>query len=299
MTSELLSQIIAGMPSDFADPRDDYRDTREKFAPLHGHPLRPDTSVGLTEVGGVRAGWLSTRSGHPAPGAVLFFHGGAFVSCDLAAYQFYAEYIADWVGVPVLTVDYRLAPEHPYPAALDDCLAVYQGLLRRGQAPDRLVLVGDSCGGGLALSTLLRAREIGLPLPAGLVSLSGWIDLDTAGYGPDGPVTRDPFITEGFLRARASDYLGVKGDPHDVGASPGRAVLDGLPPLLFQVGETDVCRIDAERVSERAQDAGVDAQLDVVAGGVHGVQGLVNLGVPEAMAAWRSVRVFTDTFLPR
>jgi monoterpene epsilon-lactone hydrolase len=299
MTSELLNQVISGMPADFADPRDDYLKTREKFAPLHSQPLKPDTSVRISEVGGVRVGWLTSSSSDPDRGAVLFFHGGAFVSCDLAAYLFYAEFIADGVGVPVLTVDYRLAPEHPYPAALDDCMAAYEGLLDQGQAPDRLVFVGDSCGGGLALATLLRARDGGLPLPAGLVCLSGWIDLDTCGYGPDGPHTPDPFISEGFLRARASDYLGAGGDPHGAWASPGRAALDGLPPLLFQVGETDVCRLDAERASGRARDAGVDAQLDVVAGGVHGIQGLVSLGVPEAVAAWQSVRRFTDGCLPR
>ncbi len=298
MTSELLNEVISGMPADFADPRDDYLKTREKFAPLHSQPLEPDTSVRISEVGGVRAGWLTSSSSDPDRGAVLFFHGGAFVSCDLAAYLFYAEFIADGIGVPVLTVDYRLAPEHPYPAALDDCMAAYEGLLGQGRAPDRLVFVGDSCGGGLALATLLRARDGGIPLPAGLVCLSGWIDLDTRGYGPDGPRTPDPFISEGFLRARALDYLGAGGDPHGAYASPGRAALDGLPPLLFQVGETDVCRLDAEQASVRARDAGVDAQLDVVAGGVHGIQGLVNLGVPEAVAAWRSVRSFTDGFLP-
>jgi epsilon-lactone hydrolase len=298
MTSELLSQIIAGMPEDFADPLDDHLATREKFAPLHGHPLQTDTSVRITDFGGVQAGWLSRPSSDPGRGAVLFVHGGGFVSCDLAAYLFYAEYIADWVGVPVVTVDYRLAPEHHYPAALDDCMAVYQGLLYDGYSPDRLVLLGDSCGGGLAMATLIKARQVGLPLPAGLVSLSGWIDLDTSGYGSEAPDRRDPFITEGFLRARARDYLGEGGDPHGVLASPGRADLKGLPPLLLQVGETDVCRRDAERVSEHARVAGVDVQLDVVAGGVHGVQGLVNLEVPEAVAAWESVRVFTDTLLP-
>jgi monoterpene epsilon-lactone hydrolase len=299
MTSELLSQIISGMPADFADPHDDYLETRQKLAPLHGHALKSDTEVSIVEVGGIRAGWLSRPSSNPERGAVLFFHGGAFVSCDLAAYLFYAEFIADWVGVPVLTTDYRLAPEHPYPAALDDCLESYEGLLGEGQAPERLVLLGDSCGGGLALATLVRARATGLPMPACLVSLSGWIDLDTSGYGPDAPITRDPFITEGFLRARASDYLGDGGDSHSAWASPGRAALGGLPPLLLQVGEIDVCRRDAERVAERARRAGVDAHLDVVTGGVHGVQGLVDLGVPEAVAAWESVRSFTDTFLPR
>ena len=299
MTSELLAQVIDGMPADFAGPADDHLVTRNKMAPLHGHSLAPSTSVRIIETGGIRARWLGLPSSDPDRGTVLFFHGGAFVSCDRDAYLFYAEYIAAWVGVPVLTIDYRLAPEHPFPAALDDCTAAYRGVLNDGLAADRFIFLGDSCGGGLALAALLAARDTGLTLPCGLVSLSGWTDLDTSGYGPDGPRGRDPFITEGFLRARARDYLGPAGDLHVPGASPGRGDLSGLPPLFLQVGETDVCRRDAERLATRARDAGVDAQLDVVAGGVHGVQGLVSLGVPEAVAAWESVGRFTRALLDR
>jgi epsilon-lactone hydrolase len=296
VSSELLAQIIAGMPADFAHPDDDYLTTRAKMAPFHGHPLSEGTTIRLVDVGGVPGGWLTRPDSDPSHGAVLFVHGGAFVSCDLAAYQFYAEYVAEWIGVPVLTVDYRLAPEHPHPAALDDCAAAYRGLLDQSHPPDRVVFVGDSCGGGLALATMLRIRNTGLPLPAGVVSLSGWVDLDTAGYPETGPAGRDPFITEGFLRARARDYLGCV-DPHDPEASPARDDLAGLPPVLLQVGETDLCRLDAERMARRARDAGVDARVDVVAGGVHGVQGLVNLEVPEAVTSWRSVKEFTDGLL--
>ncbi len=297
VTSDLLGQITAGMAADFADPEDDAEVTRQKMAPLHGHPLAADSTVRQVEVGGVPAAWLSRPTSDPHRGAALFLHGGAFVSCALADYLFYAEYVAEWVGVPVLVVDYRLAPEHPYPAALDDCLAAYRGFLAEGGAPDRLICIGDSCGGGLALSLVMAARDAGLALPAGVVSLSGWIDLDTSGYGPGPRRGRDPFITEGFLRARARDYLGATGDVHGWSASPARGDPTGLPPLLLQVGETDLCRIDAERMATRAHAVGTPARLDVVAGGVHGVQGLVNLGVPEAVAAWRSVRRFTSELL--
>jgi len=299
MTSDLLRQIIAGMPADFADPQDDYLVTREKMAPLHGHALSPDSSVETGRAGGVDVARLSRPTSDIGRGLVLFLHGGAFVSCDLAAYQFYAEYIAEWIGVPVVTAGYRRAPEHPFPAALDDCLAVYRSLLDEGHDPERLICVGDSCGGGLALSTVMRAREAGLGSPAGVVSLSGWVDLDTSGYGSTPPSGRDPFITEGFLRARARDYLGPEGDLRAPWASPGRGPLHGLPPLLLQVGETDLCRRDGEALADRARAVGVDARLDVVAGGVHGVQGLVNLGVPEAIAAWESVREFADGLLDR
>jgi monoterpene epsilon-lactone hydrolase len=298
VASALLREIVAGMPEDFAHPDDDAAATRRKMAPLHGHPLADDTTVRTVTVGGVRAAWLSRPSSRPERGIVLFFHGGAFVSCDLEAYQFYAEYAAEWIGVPVLTIDYPLAPEHRFPAALDACGAVYRGLLDDGQDPGRLLCLGDSCGGGLALATVMQARDAGRPVPAGVVSLSGWLDLDTSGYGPRPRAGRDPFITEGFLRARARDYLGPAGDPHRPSASPGRGELARLPPLLLQVGETDLCRRDAAHVADRAREVGVDARLDVVAGGVHGVQGLVNLGIAEAVAAWQSVRRFADSVLP-
>lgn len=297
MTSELLAAVIDGMPADFARPDDDAATTRARMAPLHGHPLGQDTVVRFTSAGGVRCGRLSTAASRPDRGTAVFFHGGAFVSCDLEAYLFYAEYVADHLGVPVVTVDYRLAPEHRFPAALDDCVAAYAALVDDGLAPGRTVFVGDSCGGGLALATAQAAPDSGAAVPAGVVSLSGWTDLDTRGYGPDGPAGPDPFVTEGFLRSRARDYLGPQGDARDPRASPGRGRLEGLPPLLLQVGEVDVTRLDAEHLGRAARAVGTDARLDVVAGGIHGVQGLVNLGVPEAVAAWASVARFVDGLL--
>ena len=297
MTSDLLRSVVEGMPDDFAGPDDDVTTTRRQMAPLHGHPVASDTTVEILECNGVRIGRLSRPDSDRRRGVALFMHGGAFVSCDLEAYLFYAEFIATWTSVPVVTVDYRLAPEYRGPAALDDCLAVYLGLLDAGHDPTRIICIGDSCGGGLALSTVARARDEGAPVPAGIVSLSGWVDLDTTGYGSTSPGGRDPFITEGFLRARARDYVGRTGDPRAPWASPARGELAGLPPLLLQVGETDLCRLDAERLAPRARAVGVDARLDVVAGGIHGVQGLVNLEVPEAIAAWRTVRRFTDEVL--
>jgi acetyl esterase/lipase len=298
MTSDLLRAVVDGMPEGFASPDDDVNDTRAAMAPLHGHPLAPDTEVRTSAMGGVRTGRLDRPTSDASRGLALFLHGGAFVSCDLESYLFYAEFIAGWTGIPVVTVDYRLAPEHPGPTALIDCLSVYRSLIESGQDPRRLVCIGDSCGGGLALSTVMAARDEGLPIPAGVVSLSGWVDLDTAGYGPTPRSLRDAFITEGFLRARARDYVGPGGDLRVPWASPARGNLAGLPPILAQVGETDLCRLDAEGLVRRAQEVGVDARLDVVAGGVHGVQGLVNLGVPEAVHAWESVRRFTEGILP-
>jgi len=267
------------------------------LAPLHGHPLGPDTDVRVSWAGGVRCGWLSTPASRPDRGTAVFLHGGAFVSCDLGAYLFYAEFVADHLGVPVVTIDYRMAPEHTFPAALDDCTAAYVGLVAGGLDPGRTVLIGDSCGGGLALATAQAALGSAAGVPAGIVSLSGWVDLDTRGYGPGGPTGPDPFISEGFLRARARDYLGPVGDAGDPRASPARGPLSGLPPLLLQVGDVDVTRLDAEHLGRIARAAGSDARVDVVPDGIHGVQGLIGMGVPEAMAAWSSVTRFVDEVL--
>jgi acetyl esterase/lipase len=297
VTSGLLAAVLDGMPTDFAGPRADAAATRTMMAPLHGHPLRGDTAVRIATVEGVRCGWLSTPASSHERGTAVFFHGGAFVSCDLEAYLFYAEFIADHLRVPVVTIDYRLAPEHRFPAPLDDCTTAYAGLVDDGLDPERTVFVGDSCGGGLALATAQWARDSIVAGPAGVASLSGWVDLDTLGYGPEGATGRDPFISEGFLRNRARDYLGPGGDPWDPRASPSRGTLSGLPPLLLQVGEVDVTRLDAERLERAARAAGTDARVDVVQGGIHGVQGLINLEVPEAVTAWASVARFSDGLL--
>ena len=158
MASEMLQAVIDGTPADFADPADDYQAVRVKFEPFHGAPVQDGTTVEHVTVGGVPAAWV--RRGDPAPrGTALFCHGGAFVSCDGDAYLFYAEIAAMQLALDVLLVDYRLAPEHPFPAPLDDCAAAYAGLLGSGVDPASLILVGDSCGGGLALATLSRARR--------------------------------------------------------------------------------------------------------------------------------------------
>lgn len=295
--SPLLDAVVDGMPPDFAGPDDDVATTRAKMAPLHGHPLRADSEVRRVEAGGVRCAWLTNPDARHERGTAVFFHGGAFVSCTLDDYLFYAECTADHLGVPVITIDYRLAPESPFPAALDDCTAAWAGLVAGGLDPAHTLFVGDSCGGGLALACAQAARDLGTGPPAGVVSLSGWVDLDTRGYGPTGAAGADPFVSGEFLVARARDYVGPDGDLHDPRASPARGDLSGLPPLFLQVGETDVTRLDAEALGRAARAAGTDARVDVVPGGIHGVQGLVTLGVPEAVAAWASVSRFADEVL--
>lgn len=282
MRSAALQQVIDAVPADFADADDDYRAVRAKMAPFHGHPVSDDVRVREERLGDVDVQWLWCGPEEPAR-TLLFCHGGGFVSCDATAYQFYAEIIARQLNARVAIVDYRLAPEHPFPAALEDCCAAYAALYAGGIRP---AVIGDSCGGGLAVAVAQRFAPQGRA-PGAVISLCGWLNLQPADSAPE------PFISAGWLRARARDYLGdVAAD--DPRASPIYAAVDGLPPVLLQVGETDVTRPDAERLAARIEAEGGTVVLDVVEGAVHGFQGLVDL--PEAQRAWDRCRAFVDLF---
>ncbi len=300
MTSELLGQIVAAIPGDFAHPDDDAPATRDKMAPLHGHPLAPDTVVAAEAVGGVRTGRLSRPSSRPDRGLVLFCHGGAFVSCDLEAYLFYAEIVADRIGLDVVTVDYRLAPEHRGPAALDDCTAVYRGSGGGGSGPratgvPRRLLrrwAGPGHGGagrpGRAAATRGGDQPVGLGGPRHGGLRTGRPEPSATRSSPRGSCGPGPATT--WARASTPAF---PGPPRPV------ALWRGCPRCCSRSGEIDLCRRDAERLAIRARSSGVEAVVDVVDGGIHGVQGLVTVGVPEAVAAWEAVRRFTDGLLPR
>ena len=172
MASDSFNAIIDLIPNNFADPNADFHEVRKTMAPFHNHPTGSDLNIEIKDVGGVRAGWYRYDHHAQEPCVALHFHGGAYVSCPLDVYHFYGEIIARELDIPVVMPDYRLAPEHPYPAAPTDCLDAYRGLLESGVAPDKIVVLGESCGGGLAVDALLQARNEGLPMPACFTSTS-------------------------------------------------------------------------------------------------------------------------------
>ena len=221
-------------------------------------------------------------------------HGGGFVACPLSAYHFYGAMLVEQLGLRVVLPDYRLAPENPYPAAHDDCLHAYRGLLDSGVDPQRLVVMGDSCGGGLALSTLLAARDEGLPLPACFVSISGWFDLSVAQPGDGAP---DPFLSADWVRNRGRDLTAGALPLHDPRVSPAFADLGGLPPLYLPVAQHDTLRAGAWHLAAAAAEAGVAVTLESWPGAVHGWHGLVGAGVPEATAAWARAAQFIGACL--
>ena len=193
---------------------------------------------------------------------VLYLHGGGYVIGSPRSHRHLAAAIARAASAQALSLDYRLAPEHPFPAALDDAVAAYQWLLGQGVTPGRVVLAGDSAGGGLTVATLIALRERGLPRPAAGVCISPWVDLTCSGKSYATKAASDPIVTHDIITALAEAYVGSGGDRRAPLASPLYADLRDLPPLLVQVGSEEVLLDDALSLGARARAAGVDATVE-------------------------------------
>jgi acetyl esterase/lipase len=288
-----FAAALAHFPKGLAAPADTFEDVRRKFAPAHGHPPGDDVVCEPATLGGVGGVWVSPKSQPPRAGdpALLFFHGGALVSCTAPEYTFYAAWFVRATGLRAFVVDYRLAPEHRFPAALDDCAAAHRGLVASGVAPERVAFLGDSCGGGFVVTAMLRLRALGAPQPACGVALCGWLDADVSGDSALHPVGEDPFVNVEWMRARWRDYLGPAGDARAPLVSPIHADLQGLAPLLLQTGQRDTLRDDSVRLAARAGRDGVAVTLEVWPGMVHGFQGLYGT-CPEPAWAVKHVAQF-------
>jgi acetyl esterase/lipase len=222
---------------------------------------------------------------------VLYAHGGGFVACTPASYRPVTAWLARRTRRRVFAVDYRLAPEHPFPAAPDDVLAAYEWLHATGAAAGGVAVAGDSAGGNLALGLAVRLRDAGRPAPACVVAISAWADL--AAPRPD--VDHDALFRRGNFAQFAEAYLaGAPAD--DPRASPLRAPLGGLPPLLQHVGSTEILLEDARRVHEGVRAAGGESRLAVYEGAPHGWQLMAPL-VPEATASLRDAADFVAAHL--
>lgn len=202
------------------------------------------------------------------PGRLLYLHGGGYMVGSPDTHEGLVGELARRVGLRAVSVDYRLAPEHPFPAAVDDGLAAYRELLNGGIDPRDIVVAGDSAGGGLSIATLLAARDAGLPQPAAVVVFSPWADLTLAGESMRAKQGTDPLFIEADLRAYADLYVGSGDRAHPL-ASPLFADLTGLPPLLVQVGANEVLLDDAVRLAGRAGADDVEVTLEVGPGLPH------------------------------
>jgi cation diffusion facilitator CzcD-associated flavoprotein CzcO/acetyl esterase/lipase len=226
--------------------------------------------VSREELGGVRCDRVA-GDGADASRAVLYLHGGAYVGGSLRTHRGIGAQIALAGGAPVHLIDYRLAPEHPHPAALDDTLAAYRGLVDSGIDPKSIVFAGDSAGAGLALALVTRLRDAGEGLPAGLVLLNGWFDLTCSGPSMNANRRRDVGLTRPHLVESAEQYRGTA-DLRAPELSPINADLSDLPPIYLQVGTHDILMSDSDLMAERAREAGVDVGYSQYEGMWHDFQ---------------------------
>jgi epsilon-lactone hydrolase len=234
---------------------------------VSAQPLAAEIDVTAAELGGVPTAEISVE-GVESRHTVLYFHGGVYVIGD----AFLAADLASQVGrrtqARVISVDYRLAPEHPYPAAVDDALSAYEALLDSGIAPSDIAFAGESAGGGLAIATLVNARDRGLPLPVAAFVMSPYVDLTLAGTTMASKREVDPLLSPELLQARVADYTGGQ-DPSLALISPLFADLTGLPPLIIQAGSHEVLLDDAVRLAGRAASADVPVTLEITPGVPH------------------------------
>ena len=224
-------------------------------------PLPAEVTVTAAALGGVPTAEITVDGIEPQH-IVLYLHGGVYVLGD----AFQAAGLASQVGrrtrAKVISVDYRLAPEHPYPAAVDDALAAYQALLHNGTAPSDIAFAGESAGGGLAIATLVNARDHGLPLPAAAFVMSPYADLTLAGATMETKRAADPLLSRENLQSRVPDYTAGQDAALSL-ISPVFADLSGLPPLIIQAGTHEVLLDDAVRLARQAATADVAVTLDI------------------------------------
>ncbi len=253
-----LFQMLAASP--LSSPTQTLEQMRTNLdAMAHMFPPHPGVNTSPAETGGVRAEWIRPEVAD-RDRTILFLHGGGYMVGSIDSHRDLATRIAKAANMPALTIDYRLAPEHPAPAALDDALHAFRWLVNAGHAPASIAIVGDSAGGGLALATALALRDAGESMPGALACLSPWVDLacDT----PSLVNSTDPLMQPGPVGLMAMAYLAGQ-DPRTPSISPLFADLTGLPRTLIQVGGAEGLRDDGERLAGRAREAGVDVTLEV------------------------------------
>lgn len=252
-----------------------------------------------TDAAGVPAMW-AVPSGAAADRVLLCMHGGGFVGGSKYSHRKMFGHLAKAAGVRALLFDYRLLPAHTHPAQVEDATAVYRWLLDQGIRSDHVAFAGDSAGGGLAVMTQLRARDLGLPLPAATLLCSPWVDMEASGTSYESNQDRDGYFSRALVLQLAGLFLGEGGDPRDRLANPLHADLSGLGPVYAQAGGDEVLLDDARRLVEHARGAGVEAKLDVFPGMQHTFQ-MAAGRAPEAddaiarMADWARPRLGMDT----
>jgi acetyl esterase/lipase len=283
MSKEQQSQLDAILRQGRLDTAADAASVRVAFDALMARiPVPADVQQTPVEIGGV-GGIEVAIEGNETEHVILYFHGGVYVIGSATTSVPLVGDLVRRTGVNAITLDYRLAPEHPYPAAVEDARAAYEGLLKQGRDPGQIVLAGESAGGGLVVATLLASREAGLPMPSCAFLMSPYADLTLSGETLVERHSLDPVLTPEGLRVRAPEYV-ASADASDPLISPIFGDLSGLPPLLIQVGSHEILLSDALRLAARAAMTDVAVTLDVTPGVPHVFQGFAG-ALDEAAAA--------------
>jgi monoterpene epsilon-lactone hydrolase len=260
MTVGQLDSLITLLRSRPAPAVQDVAQTRarfEKMGELLGRPA--DARCEPVKAGSVPAEWVDAPGCDPSR-AVLFLHGGGYAIGSINTHRRLAYNVSAASGARVLLIDYRLAPEHPFPAAVDDTAEAWRWLLQQGFAPHRLAIAGDSAGGGLTIATLVNLRDRKLGLPGCAVAISPWVDLEGLGSSMTARAAADPMVQKDGLSWMAGLYLNGA-DPKTPLAAPLHAELGSLPPILIQVGTAETLFDDATRIAEKLHRAGVSVRL--------------------------------------
>jgi acetyl esterase/lipase len=252
-------------------------------------PLPEGWSGEETSAGGVPAEWVKGAETDPAR-VVLYLHGGGYVLGSINTHRALAARIAQASGTRSLVIDYRLAPEHPFPAAVDDATAAYDWLLGQGVAPECVAIGGDSAGGGLTFATLVALKERGRPLPGAAFALSPWIDLEGLGESMTTKAEADPMVQKDGLSQMSLLYAG-QDELRNPLAAPLYADLSGLPPMLVQVGTAETLLDDSIRIVDRMREAGGEVELETYEDLIHVFQAFAP-AVPESLDAIERIGAF-------
>ena len=294
MPSQELTQMIEALTRQPAVGGGSIEEQRAGMeATLAALQLPEKLSVSETRVGDLDADWV-TMPNSVNGRVVLYLHGGGYVMGSRRSHRELASRIACEAAARVLVLEYRLAPEHPFPAALEDATAAYRWLRKQGIAAGSIAMAGDSAGGGLTLATLLALRDAGDALPACAVCLSPWTDLEGTGPSAQPGGADDPMIPVAALRDMGKLY--AAGELRNPLAAPLYGAYKGLPPLLIQVGTREILLDDSTRVADKARAAGVPVRLEIEEGAPHVWQATPHL--PEAADAVRRIGAFVRERIP-
>ena len=288
MTNKPLDQLLAKLRSQPRDPNPTIEIRRSQMEQVRER-VAPDIRCEHVDAGGVCAEWILPPQA-ASDRVLLYFHGGGYVIGSINTHRAMIARIARLSEARALAIDYRLAPENPFPAAVEDATKSYRWLLSQGNDARKIVVAGDSAGGGLTLALLATLGTAGYPMPAAAVLLSPWTDLEGTGRSMTSNAGKDQTIEANDLGLMAKLYLG-KTDPKNPLASPLHADFRGFPPLLIQVGEAEALLDDSIRVAERAEATGVNVYLEVWPGMVHVWQIYAKL-LPEGQRAIEKIGTF-------